>query len=338
MQRQEDIPARPPRVVSLSEPLPRHVPIELPPRFRLLCIGPIEPLWVGLTLQLDAEGCTEARLHWVSSSSEALTLLRETRFDSLVINQSDVVSAPAMGPDPLDLVRAVRASGCDDAVVLIVRTQTDELWSAADRAKCELLVTQNGWESLALVSTIKRAMARVELQRENHRLELADRRRSTREHDEAEQLLGQQRRMLAEVQRLCSPHAADPASSPDRSATLDSHWHGPEAWRTKLPAAVVDHYHELLRTYVIMGAGNLGAEIAQLANVFVAAGISPRESLELHLDRVEHLVRGLGNRSTRHVVTRADLLALEVLVHLGESFRRSAAVSPLAPEVGEGLG
>ncbi|MBI5759598.1 MAG: hypothetical protein HZA46_13850 [Planctomycetales bacterium] len=258
----------------------------------------------------------------MSSSSEALALLRETSFDCLVVNQAEAVTAHAPAASPLDFVHAIRASGCDDPVVLVVRSQSDELWSQADRAKCELLVTPNGWESLALVTTIKRAMARVELQRANHRLELADRKRSTREHDEAEQLLGQQRRMLEEVQRFDSRQSDETEPAEDRISSLARPWDEPEAWRTKLPRVVIEHYQELLRTYVIMGAGNLGVEIAQLVEVFAATGLTPREALELHLDRVEHLIRGLGNRSTRHVVTRADLLALEVLVHLGEHYMR----------------
>jgi hypothetical protein len=323
MLRQDDLTSPTPFAIPISsEPFDRWPAIEIPPRLRLLCIGPEEPMWVSLTLQLDAEGCLEPKFQWVSSSSEALTLLRETSFDCLVINQQESASAHTAPPNPLDFVHAIRASGCDDPVVLVVRSQNDELWSQADRAKCELLVTPNGWESLALVTTIKRAMARVELQRANHRLELADRKRSTREHDEAEQLLGQQRRMLEEVQRFGSPHLDEAESTVDRINELARPWAEPEAWRTKLPRAVIDHYQELLRTYVIMGAGNLGTEIAQLAEVFAATGLTPREALELHLDRVEHLVRGLGNRSTRHVVTRADLLALEVLVHLGEHYLR----------------
>ena len=50
--------------------------------------------------------------------------------------------------------------------------------------------------------------------------------------------------------------------------------------------------------------------------------MGPREALELHLDRVDSLVSGLGNRSTRHVLDRADLLALELVVHVGEHLHR----------------
>jgi hypothetical protein len=36
---------------------------------------------------------------------------------------------------------------------------------------------------------------------------------------------------------------------------------------------------------------------------------------------LEELVAGLGNRSARHVMNRADLLALEVLGHLADGYR-----------------
>ena len=34
------------------------------------------------------------------------------------------------------------------------------------------------------------------------------------------------------------------------------------------------------------------------------------------------LVQGLGNRSARHVMNRADLLVLEVMGHLADGYRR----------------
>ena len=37
---------------------------------------------------------------------------------------------------------------------------------------------------------------------------------------------------------------------------------------------------------------------------------------------VEELVHGLGARSSRHVMSRADLLGLEVMVHLAEGYRQ----------------
>src|SRR5438445_308427 len=96
--------------------------------------------------------------------------------------------------------------------------------------------------------------------------------------------------------------------------------------RLRLPVEFDDYYQELLRTYVIMGSGNLVAEIVKLADLLSLAGLTPREVLNLHLARVERLVRGLGNRSTRHVMARADLLALELMIHLGECYQRQLKV------------
>lgn len=92
-----------------------------------------------------------------------------------------------------------------------------------------------------------------------------------------------------------------------------------EPW---LPEQLLRHYRELLRTYVIMGSGNLAEELQSLAELLVGAGLSARQTMQLHLRCLEELVHGLGSRSTRHVMTRGDLLILEVMVHLAEGYRQ----------------
>ncbi len=318
----------------------------LPPRLRLLCVGPQEPSWVSIMLQLDAEGCLEPQFRWVSSSNEALTLLRDESFDCVLI--SDALSPTAgltssipseCDGDALRLLRAIRASGCDEPIVLVASSINDERWTELCHKDCELLVTPNLWESLALVPMIKRAVSRVEQSREHRRLATANHRRLVRERDEAEHLLKQQRQIIQELEIL-----ARPASEQTEFATIQTDGYPslstasqadtPQS-RIQLPNEINGYYHELLRTYVIMGSGNLGSEIAKLAELLVVAGVSPREALQLHLKRVESLVGGLGNRSTRHVMARADLLALELMIHLGECCQRkllsAQTNSPNAP-------
>ena len=41
---------------------------------------------------------------------------------------------------------------------------------------------------------------------------------------------------------------------------------------------------------------------------------------EVHLHVLEELVHGLGSRSTRHVMNRADLLVLELLLHVADGY------------------
>lgn len=296
--------------------------LKLPSRLRLLCVGGHEPSWTSLTLQLDAEGCLEPSFRWVSSSGEALYYLRNENFDCVLITDD----SSDTGDGGIGLLQAIRASGCDDPVVLIMRRADDRRWTEVCLRDCELLVTPNLWESLALVPVIKRAISRIDLIREYHRLSVANHRRLLRERDEAEHLLGQQRQIVQELETL----ARSTLGRPELPEKLDSPPSISEpsadeqpAGKLPLPAELNEYYHELLRTYVIMGSGNLGGEIARLAELLALAGFSPREALEVHLERVESLVRGLGNRSTRHVMARADLLVLELMIHLGEHYQRT---------------
>ena len=73
-----------------------------------------------------------------------------------------------------------------------------------------------------------------------------------------------------------------------------------------------------------MGSGSMANEIAETADQLVAASLSPPEALQLHLAAVESLVKGLGNRSARHVMARADLLAIELMTHLAHRSQRTA--------------
>lgn len=291
---------------------------QLPTRLRLLCVGPREPSWIGLTLLLDAEGVFEPLFRWVSTSSEALTLLRDDPFDAVLIAAVSADGRSEAFVEAATLVRAIRASGCEDPLVLLAPRISDADWLDLSCEECELLQSVHIWDSTALVSVLKRAIFRSEQTRQSRRLAIAQSKRMARERDEAENLLSQQRRIIHD---LDSRDVTEPETNVARQALLDCFGRTSPS-RMALPPGINSYYQELLRTYVIMGSGNLGAEIAKLADLLAIAGCGPREALSLHLERVEALVGGLGNRSTRHIMARADLLALELMIHLGESYRR----------------
>jgi hypothetical protein len=81
-----------------------------------------------------------------------------------------------------------------------------------------------------------------------------------------------------------------------------------------------------------MGSGNLNQEMATLADLLCAAGVGGSETMQLHLCVLEELVHGLGSRSARHVMNRADLLVLEVLIHVVENYRRRCQDRHKPPE------
>lgn len=292
---------------------------------RVLCVREREPSWVHLAHSIQTAGLAAPRGVWVSTSRDAMSRLREEPFDCILIDAPPTVSFVRNENGPFGLIRALRTSGCEDPVVIVGRLFADAEWTAACEADCDVFVSNRGWESPALGAVVKRALLRGELRRENARLSAAHQRRLLRERDESEQLLAHQRQLIAELEALPTPLA-------ERTERL------PATGDPAIPAVVppsassgyqarpdfAERYRALLRSYVLMGSGSLASEIAEIADRFVAASLPPPEALQLHLMCVESLVKGLGNRSARHVVARADLLAIELMTHLAHRSQRAS--------------
>jgi hypothetical protein len=297
---------------------------------RLLCVRAAEPSWVHLTQSIHAAGLPLPRCIWGSTSRDALSRLREEPFDCVLIDVPATGSFVRDDSGPFGLIRALRTSGCEDPVVLIGRLFADAEWTAACESDCDIFVSARGWDSPVLGAVVKRALFRGELLRENARLSSAHHRRLLRERDESEQLLAHQRQLISELEALPDPLRED-GSRTNRHENRST----PNAPAAPLGQAAIDgfaeRYRALLRSYVLMGSGSLAAEIAETADAFVAARLPPPEALQLHLRCVESLVNGLGNRSARHVVARADLLAIELMTHLAHRSQRAAAGTGTAP-------
>lgn len=305
----------------------------LPHGLTLLCVSSTQPSWTSLALQLDAVGCADPTLRWASTVREALSLLREEQFDGLIVAEESSRSAQTVGKtrqraansrtaeqlDAFECLRALRATGYEEAVVLLTAGLDDARWQESVELDCFVLVTDRLWESRALVPALRREILRAEQKRDNRRLSMAQHRRLLRERDETEHLLQQQRQILEELQELVSEQQTVLPAVPCEPSPVTEIPSPPDV----LSAETLNHfYDELLRTYVLMGSGRLAGEIGQVAELLFTAGVSLRQALGLHLRRVEKLVNGLGRRSSRHVMTRADLLALELVIQLGECYIR----------------
>jgi len=285
-----------------------HLSPALPATLRLLCVSVQEPSWTVLALLLDQFGCREPQFRWCSSSLQALAALRDETYDCLIVDDSDPsLRAPA-------LVEAAAADGCAEAILVLATPGDDQHLADLSRFDCEVLVSVSGWQSRTLPQWIARTIDRSQMARENLRLAGADQRRTSRDRDETDQLLEQQRRIVLEHAEAGRLLLGSRTESPD---SFDEQLQ-------RLPAEVVAIYQDLLRSYVMMGTGSLATEIRKLAQLLVVAGLSPTAALHVHLERVEELIRGLGTRSSRHVMTRADLLALELMIEIGECYRQKS--------------
>ncbi len=275
----------------------------LPAHMRVLSITTRRRTGSWLAEALAADSASKVLLEQVVGAVPGLARLRDELFDAVLVTHEPNEL------DALDLIEGYRAGGATEPIIVLGTQSEPELMAMCYEVGADGYVCVTTATTRNLIWMIARAVQRHELIRQNHRLAQAEQSRIQREHDEAERLLSQQRALITDIERFrppevpCAVGEADPDPFP-------------------LPEPLLCHYRELLRTYVIMGSGNLAGELGRLAKLLIAAGLSARETLQLHLAVVEELVRGLGARSARHVMNRADLLVLEVMVHLAEGYRR----------------
>ena len=274
----------------------------LPLRLRLLFIGPVEPPWPLVALRLETAGCEHAEFEWRSNAAEALATLRTHSFDAIVVQ--DAGGSAQSGSATHHLIEAMRGGGTTSPVTVLLAEQDDEHLVLLEDFDCEVLISRHGFQSRALVATIRRSVMRGSICEEVSVLESAARRGRLRERDDARLQL-RQLQDLAAARRHAQQH--DTKESPSAPVSL--------------PAQIGEYYRELLRTFVMMGSGSMEVELQKLAEILSLSGTSLRESLTLHLEQLELLMAGLGNRSSRHIMTRANLLALELTIRLGECYR-----------------
>jgi CheY-like chemotaxis protein len=264
-----------------------------------------------------SDSATEITLHEAVGSMAGLARLRDEAYDAVLVSHEPGEL------DALELIEGYRAGGSDEPIIVLGSQSEQEMAALCFEVGADAYVCVNTTTTRNLIWVVARAVQRHQLVRENHRLNEAERQRLQREHDEAERLLGQQRGLIGDLEAIWQRgHQVGPTENAgllDEAAgdPLPSALHQP----LDLPEELIHHYRELLRIYVIMGSGNLTGELSRLAEMLATAGVTARQTMQLHLHVLEELVRGLGARSTRHVMTRADLLVLEIMIHLAEGYR-----------------
>ncbi len=267
----------------------------LPPKLRILLITARNRSGGWLAEALAAEAPSQAVLQEAVGEADGMARLRDEPYDLVLVSHEPGEL------DALRLVQGCRLSGADEPMIVLGNHSEQEMAAEVFEAGADGYLCVQTATTANLLWLAARAVNHHQLKTENQRLGQAEQTRLQREHDEATRVLAEQRAMLAEV-----PPAAE-------AELVASH---------PFPPALVTHYRELLRIYVIMGSGNLACELSRLGKLLVDAEFTARQTMQLHVEALEELIHGLGARSTRHVMTRADLLALELLTHLAEGYHR----------------
>lgn len=299
---------------------------------QVLLVGDSAPVLAWFQEALATDSAVAVEWECFAEPSEAVARLRDQVYDVVLI------SSLSDSPASLHFLDAIRAGSSDEQPILVLGTlpeqqMADLCYESGADAYLDISTTS----ARAMLWRLSRAMERHQLLLENRKFRNAQHHRLQLEHDEATRLLQQQRQLIAGLESI---HQCSDIEAVD-SAAGNPHDHAPLKVSGKRPSTdLPDHapsalsapYSELLRTYVVMGSGNLGAQILQFAELLTAENFSSQQLMMMHLQVLEQVIASLGNRSARHVLNRADLLILEVMMHLAECYRVRGA-SPLSPSV-----
>jgi DNA-binding NarL/FixJ family response regulator len=289
---------------------------QLPERMRVLYITGPQRTGAWLAQAFAADSAVEVTLEEAAGTVAGMARLREEVYDAVLASHEPGFL------DALELIEGLRAGGSDEPAIVLGAESEQELAALCYEVGVDAYVCVNATTVRNLLWLIARAVERRRLIRENRRLNQADQQRLRLEHREAQRLLEQQRALVRDLESLqAGQAAAGEQIDPQLAANSTISHHAAGAAVDALPRELFDHYRELLRAYIIMGSGNLTAEMSALARLLAGSRITAPQTMQLHLQVLEETVRGLGTRSARHVMSRADLLVLEVMVHLTEDYR-----------------
>ena len=277
-----------------QEPLARPLPATprglLPPHMRALFITGLHRTGAWLQEAFNSDGVADIELDEAVGIARGLSMLRDEIYDVVIISHEGA------GLDALKMLDAIRAGSHDEQPILVLGDQpARELAAHCYEAGAHAYLSVTDTSTRTLIWELARACERYELLSENRRLQNSQQARLNVETQEATALLNQQWRLIS---------ASDSIEAPD------------------LPVQLTDHYRQLLRTYVIMGAGNLHSEMERVADLLAAAFIPASQAMQMHMYVLDEMLQGLGARSARHVMNRASLLLSEMLLHLCDGYRQ----------------
>ena len=215
--------------------------------------------WLADALAVDS--ASDVILEEAAGMSAGTARLRDELFDIVLISHEPHEL------DALQLAQALRAGGMESPILVLGTAAAADADAEAFEAGADAYLCVNGTTTRSLLWTAARAIERSRLVQENHRLATAERMRLKHEHQEADRLLGEQRGLIGEMHGVeigSEPQTGDasddyPSTIPfPARITID---------KTPMPDNLVTHYADLLRAYVIMGSGNLGAQMAAVGGI-----------------------------------------------------------------------
>ncbi|MGL4512414.1 MAG: hypothetical protein ACRCT8_04930 [Lacipirellulaceae bacterium] len=289
-------------------PTPPAAAVETPLRVAVACGAAHGGAWLSRALATTGLSATVTE---VVGPEGAIVHATRVPSDAIVL-----VDSPTL--DAVHLSRGLRGVGYDGAIVVVGELPAQErepmtIEAGADAYRCAAAT------SAALLATeMTRCVAARRLAAPPRRLASREAHRLEGDRDETQRLLDEQRALVGALEGLAD---REPGRTPD----------GADVQPAVVGVELSDRYDELLRAAILEGGEGLSERVAALAGELAVAGTSAPAALALHVGAVERLLAGLGERGARHALARADVLAMDLVVHLAERYRAGyVAASPPA--------
>jgi len=284
---------------------------ELPPRMRLLFVTGPQRTGGWLAEAIASDSASQVHLEQASGMTEGMTRLRDDPFDAVLVSHEPGEL------DAFDFLEGMRAGSNREQPVLVLGSQDEQTMTAlCFEVGADAYIDVRNATVRTLLWQMARAIQWHQLVTENRRLLQERQHRLQQEHDEASRLLTQQRALIADLERIYdTDQEKEVVAESETPSTTESDQ------TLHLPEQLISYYRELLRAYVVMGTGNLSNEMDRLSQMLTEAEATTQQTMRLHLHVLEEMIEGLGTRSARHIMNRADLLILEVMITLAEGYR-----------------
>jgi DNA-binding response OmpR family regulator len=301
---------------------------QMPSRMKVLYVTTLNRTGGWLAEAFRSDCAAEVLLVETVGVAAGLSHLRDEVFDAVLVSHEPGVL------DALDLVEGLRAGGNEEPMIVLGTAPSAQMSAMCHEVGADAYCCVAETTTRSLLWIFARAIERLQLIREHRRLVQIEQQRLAQEHREAERLLAEQRALIAELEKIRTTDTAGQLiegavsfeGSIDCGIQISDSTDSQSVTRTPqsfdLPERLIAHYREMLRAYVVMGAGNLAEEMVTLGTMLTEADVSAQRTMQLHVHVLEELISSLGNRSARHVMNRADLLVLEIMAHLADGYRR----------------
>lgn len=242
--------------------------------------GAITSAWLERCLADDSAIAIKLEPATIES---AMTSLRQEFFDVVILHDDPALPATSA-------IEPLRTASPDHLAIVVIGSSTERETAFFLDAGADAYLCQQTTDVRTLLWTLARAAERQRLLRDVAASRQTIELKRSQDHQDAIHQLRAQRSLLLE-------HEGDFSTSDPN----------PPAW-------LVEYFQDLLKMYVVSGGGSHRNEVRQLVDRLDHCEVTLAEALTAHTLAAEQLVLSLGNRPAWHILARANLLALEVVM------------------------